>query len=101
VMMIASVGTLAIDHWYHPGQSTGGGLVFLYYLLFLAVDYAAAWLAFRLEPAEDRKLLIWLFLQRFCYRQLLYFVAVKATLAALRGAAVGWGTLQRKATVQT
>ncbi len=43
--------------------------------------------------------MVWLFLQRFFYRQLMYYVAIKSFLAVLKGQAVGWGTLERKATV--
>jgi len=60
-----------------------------------------ALLAFGLEPREDKSLLWWLYPQRFCYRQLMYYVAIKSTLAALRGVEVGWGKLERKATVTT
>ena len=41
----------------------------------------------------------WLVFQRFLYRQLIYYVAIKSTLTAIRGTIVGWGTLERKATV--
>ncbi len=54
---------------------------------------------FLLERREEWSLLIWLPLQRFWYRQLMYYVAVKSTLIAIRGQAVGWGKLERKATV--
>ena len=50
-------------------------------------------------PSEDLKLLIWLVFQRFLYRQLMYYVAIKSTLTAIRGTVVGWGKLERKATV--
>ena len=48
---------------------------------------------------EDWRLLIWLVFQRFLYRQLMYYVAIKSTLTAIRGTIVGWGKLERKATV--
>jgi len=44
-------------------------------------------------------LLAWLIPQRLVYRQLMYFVAIRSALAVLRGFEVGWGTLDRKATV--
>jgi len=75
--------------------------VLFYYALFVAVDYLAAILAFALERKENWWLLIWLFWQRFFYRQLMYYVAIKSTLTSLRGAWVGWGKLERKATVKT
>ncbi|MCY3021507.1 MAG: glycosyltransferase, partial [Planctomycetota bacterium] len=99
--LLLSMATWAFEARYHPGHMPSGSWnVLLYYLLFLAVDYLAGLLAFLLEPKEDKKLLVWLFFQRFCYRQLMYYVAIKATVAALRGTAVGWGKLERKATVQ-
>ncbi len=70
-----------------------------YYAVFIAVDGLAAVFGFLLERDEDWTLLIWLPLQRFWYRQLMYYVAVKSTLTAIRGSAVGWGKLERKATV--
>ena len=50
---------------------------------------------------KSRSLLLWMFWQRFFYRQLTYVVAIQSLLASLRGAAVGWTTIERKATVET
>ena len=44
-------------------------------------------------------LLPWLVLQRFGYRQLMYYIVIKAGLAALFGPLVGWNKLERKSTV--
>ncbi len=74
--------------------------VLFYYALFLAVDWSAACFAFALERKERWRLLWWLFLQRFCYRQVMYYVMVKSVTTAIRGAVVGWGKLERKATVE-
>jgi cellulose synthase/poly-beta-1,6-N-acetylglucosamine synthase-like glycosyltransferase len=74
--------------------------VLFYYALFLAVDWFAAAFAFVLEKRESWRLLWWLLLQRFCYRQVMYYVMVKSVAVAARGAVVGWGKLERKATVQ-
>ena len=81
-----------------PSASLSGILFF--YALFVLVDFAAAGLAFALEPDEDWSLLLWLYGQRFCYRQLMYYVAIKSMLAMLRGVEVGWGKLERKGTVR-
>jgi len=75
------------------------GQVMFYYALFLAVDWLAAAFAFLLEKREQWSLLRWLFLQRFCYRQVMYYVMVKSIMTALHGALVGWGKLERKASV--
>ena len=74
--------------------------VLFYYALFLAVDWSAACFAFLMERKERWRLLWWLFLQRFCYRQVMYYVMVKSVATAVNGAVVGWGKLERKATVE-
>ncbi len=74
--------------------------VLTFYAVFLLVDWLAAVIAFLMEPDEDR-LLTWLILlQRFAYRQIMYWVVVRSFAAALRGRVVGWGKLERKATVE-
>ena len=73
--------------------------VFAYYAVFLIVDWLAAVLAFLMEPEEDKQLTWLIFLQRFAYRQVMYWVVVQSFAAALSGRLVGWGKLDRKATV--
>ena len=46
-----------------------------------------------MEHKEQVTLLPWLVLQRFGYRQLMYYIVIKAVLAALLGPLVGWGKL--------
>ncbi len=75
------------------------GMLLGYWAAFSAVEIAGAYLAFRLDR-EDKKLLVWLLLQRFVYRQLMYYVIVKSLVFAVRGSLVGWGKLERKGTVQ-
>jgi cellulose synthase/poly-beta-1,6-N-acetylglucosamine synthase-like glycosyltransferase len=72
--------------------------VVAYWGLFATVDMIGALVAFQLDR-EDKKLLGWLLLQRFVYRQLMYYVVVKSIVAAFRGSQVGWGKLDRKGTV--
>ena len=75
-------------------QQTG-----FFYALFFGVELAGAFLAFRLDR-EKPTALVWLFWQRFVYRQLLYGVVWKAMWTALSGLRQGWGKLARKGTVQ-
>jgi hypothetical protein len=70
-----------------------------WYGIFIAVDWIAATIAFLMEPDEDRRLTWLVFLQRFVYRQVMYVVVLRSFAAALRGGLVGWGKLERKATV--
>lgn len=70
---------------------------FFYVLLFL-IEFIGAFIAFKFDK-EKLRLLWWLFLQRFVYRQLMYAVIWKSVSSAFTGRKQGWGKLQRKATV--
>jgi cellulose synthase/poly-beta-1,6-N-acetylglucosamine synthase-like glycosyltransferase/peptidoglycan/xylan/chitin deacetylase (PgdA/CDA1 family)/spore germination protein YaaH len=72
----------------------------IYYCIFMVVDLLAASVGFIMEKREDWSLLWWLMLQRFGYRQLMYYVVVRSIFAALRGPSVGWGKLERAGTVK-
>jgi peptidoglycan-N-acetylglucosamine deacetylase len=102
LLMAVSLLSAARDWWQHPAGFASEGLfsVLFYYALFVTVDFAAAVIAFLLERRENPALLVLLFWQRFFYRQLMYYVAIRALLASLRGGEVGWGHLERKATVR-
>ena len=67
----------------------------LYWLIFTAIDLLAATIAFALERKERWRLLWLLIPQRIGYRQLMYYVVLKAITQALRGPMVGWGKLAR------
>lgn len=74
--------------------------VLVFYAIFFVAELIGATVAFVLNKERVRAL-IWLFPQRFFYRQLMYAVVWKALWKALRGLPQGWGKLQRKGTVQT
>ncbi|HEY1962716.1 MAG TPA: glycosyltransferase [Rhizomicrobium sp.] len=71
----------------------------LYYGLFVILDMAAAGFGYLIEGSEQKRLLWSLPLQRFGYRQLMYYVVVRSIFTALKGAVVGWGKQERTATV--
>jgi len=73
--------------------------VVFFYSIFLFVDWLAAAVALLMEPEEDKKLSWLILLQRFAYRQVMYWVVVKSFFAALQGTARGWGKQERKGTV--
>jgi cellulose synthase/poly-beta-1,6-N-acetylglucosamine synthase-like glycosyltransferase len=73
--------------------------VLSYYAVFLLVDWLAAVIAFLMEGDEDKSLTWSIFVQRFAYRQVMYWVVVRSFAAALSGRLQGWGKLERKATV--
>ena len=66
------------------------------YLIFLLVDWLAAVVAFLMEPGEEKALTWLVLIQRFVFRQTMYWVVVRSVAAALRGHVVGWGKLERK-----
>ncbi|MCC7051948.1 MAG: glycosyltransferase [Gemmatimonadaceae bacterium] len=95
---VASIGLTWLEHGptfaWHTGMQLAG-----VYLVFLLMDWVAAVIAFMLEPGEERRLTWLILLQRFAYRQLMYWVVVKSFVAAAHGGLVGWGKLERKGTV--
>lgn len=71
----------------------------LFYFLFWAVEMAGAAVAVAIDR-DGWRLLPWLFLQRFFYRQLMYKVLWKALFKAVLGDRMGWGKLERRGTVR-
>jgi peptidoglycan-N-acetylglucosamine deacetylase len=98
VWSVLSVGVVYLQHGATYGSQSAQQLASMY-LLFLLMDWLAAVIAFLLEPGEERRLTWLILIQRFAYRQLMYWVVVKSFVAAARGGVVGWGTLERKGTV--
>jgi cellulose synthase/poly-beta-1,6-N-acetylglucosamine synthase-like glycosyltransferase/peptidoglycan/xylan/chitin deacetylase (PgdA/CDA1 family)/spore germination protein YaaH len=104
LMDVVMIGSIAWAMWQkhqQPAEYSTNGLENLiwFYFIFLAVDFLAVFIGFLLERKEDWKLIIWLLPQRFFYRQLMYYVVIKSTITAIKGSVVGWGKLERKATV--
>jgi len=69
-----------------------------YWAAFIFLDLSAGALGMALERRAPWGDLIWLPVQRFGYRQLMYYVVVKSVVTAIRGYRVGWGKLERRAT---
>ena len=84
-------------------QDTGSfRLIVTYWLTFQTFDLVAAAIALRLDGApRSWPLLPLVVLQRFCYRQLLYVVAIRSIVAAIKGRIVGWGKLARSGRVSS
>ena len=74
--------------------------VALFWILFAAIDLTAGLIAFALERRENWRLMLWLIPQRFGYRQVMYYVVIKAVVQALRGPRVGWSSIARSGKVQ-
>src|SRR5260370_19092031 len=69
------------------------------YAFFFVVELIGSLVAFKLDR-EDNRVLVWLFWQRFLYRQLMYGVLLKSIKTAISGIRAGWGKLDRKGTVE-
>ncbi|WP_372780925.1 glycosyltransferase [Phenylobacterium sp.] len=90
----------AIYAWaFHPVEWSPDDLSrpLFFWAAFIFLDLSAGALGMALERRAPWADLVWLPVQRFGYRQLMYYVVVKSIDAALHGARVGWGKLERRA----
>ncbi|MBB4617774.1 glycosyltransferase [Sphingomonas abaci] len=72
----------------------------VYWLAFTTIDILCGWIAYRLEPRERHYPAHLLVAQRFVYRQLMYWVVLKAIGSAVGGFGIGWGKLERTGRVE-
>jgi cellulose synthase/poly-beta-1,6-N-acetylglucosamine synthase-like glycosyltransferase/spore germination protein YaaH/peptidoglycan/xylan/chitin deacetylase (PgdA/CDA1 family) len=91
-------GELTGDWQPLPQATTSLLLIAFMYAFFFVVELIGSLIAFRLDR-ENPKVLVWLFWQRFLYRQLMYAVLIKSLKTAVSGMRAGWGKLDRKGTV--
>jgi len=99
IVNIVSTITSIHDHGY---TAVKGDLqhIAIFWLLFAAIDLTAGLIAMALERRENWSLMAWLIPQRFGYRQIMYYVVIKAFIQALRGPRVGWSTVARSGKVR-
>jgi cellulose synthase/poly-beta-1,6-N-acetylglucosamine synthase-like glycosyltransferase len=99
--VVTALITAIIEHIYHPVEWSSDNLFtsLLYWAAFVLMDLSAGALGMALEKRAPWKELLWLPIQRFGYRQLMYYVVVKSIATAVRGSRVGWGKLERRASV--
>jgi cellulose synthase/poly-beta-1,6-N-acetylglucosamine synthase-like glycosyltransferase len=102
LLLVWQLSSQWIAYLQHGPEFSNGDLVTvgIYYLVFVAVDLLAATFGFLAERKENWALLWWLPLQRFGYRQLMYYVVVRSISTAIGGRFVGWGKLERTGTVK-
>jgi cellulose synthase/poly-beta-1,6-N-acetylglucosamine synthase-like glycosyltransferase/peptidoglycan/xylan/chitin deacetylase (PgdA/CDA1 family)/spore germination protein YaaH len=86
---IAMIAALIAGNW---------RVVLVYYFAFFLLELLTGALAYALEGTAAWDLTL-LFFQRIYYRQLMLYVLGKSLIFALRGRLVGWGKLERKASV--
>ncbi|HYS53748.1 MAG TPA: glycosyltransferase [Thermoanaerobaculia bacterium] len=92
-------GTLTSDWQPLPQALASLYVIGFMYAFFFVVELIGSAVAFKLDR-EDGRVLIWLFWQRFLYRQLMYAVLLKSLKTAVSGIRTGWGKLDRKGTVE-
>jgi peptidoglycan-N-acetylglucosamine deacetylase len=92
-------GHLTQDWQPLPQAMTSLYVIGFMYAFFFVIELIGALVAYKLDR-EDPKVLVWLFWQRFLYRQLMYAVLLKSLKTALSGIRAGWGKLERKGTVE-
>jgi peptidoglycan/xylan/chitin deacetylase (PgdA/CDA1 family)/spore germination protein YaaH/GT2 family glycosyltransferase len=98
--VVASMGGALINRLMHPVEWSSDSLTqgLLYWGVFILVDLSAAALGMALERRAPWKDLLWIPIQRFGYRQFMYYVVIKSVVTAIRGPRVGWNKLERRAT---
>ncbi len=84
-----------------PYDAEAAAQIVLAYLALPLLDVLIAVLAFQLEPREQRRLIALVPLQRFFYRQLLYYSALRALRRAFTGRIEGWEKLTRLSSVSS
>ncbi len=100
-LLLSIVGT-AVRVSQHGWAQTSGDVsqMGLYWLCFTAVDVACGWVAYRLDGNRARYPAHLLVAQRLVYRQIMYWVVLRAIASAVGGFVVGWGKLERSGSVQ-
>ncbi len=100
-LILSIVGT-AVRVAQHGWAQTSGdvGQMGLYWLCFTAIDVACGWVAYRLDGNKARYPAHLLVAQRLVYRQIMYWVVLRAIASAIGGFVVGWGKLERSGRVE-
>jgi len=75
------------------------GTMAAFWIVFTAIDVLCGWIAFRLERRVKGYPALLLVAQRFIYRQIMYWVVLRAVAAAIHGPKVEWGKLERSGSV--
>lgn len=100
ILSLLGTGLRVFEHGW--AQTRGDvGHMGLYWLAFTSIDVLCGWVAYRLDGKRARYPAHLLIAQRIVYRQIMYWVVVRAITSAIRGWMVGWGKLERSGRVST
>ena len=73
----------------------------LFYLMYYVVDCVISMMAYKFDNQKfTLKVAVYLFIQRFVYRQLLFVVLYRAYRRAIKGELISWGVLKRTGNVK-
>ena len=99
-LLLSIAGTILRVQQHGWAQTSGDvATMALYWLVFTGIDIACGWMAYRLDGNKVRYPAHLLVAQRFVYRQIMYWVVVRAIASAIGGWVVGWGKLERSGRV--
>lgn len=99
-LVVSIVGTVVRVQQHGWAQTSGDvGTMAIYWLCFTAIDVLCGWIAYRLDGHRVRYPAHLLVAQRFVYRQIMYWVVIRAIASAIGGWVVGWGKLERSGRV--
>jgi len=98
--IVSSLAWAFYGHYFHPVEWSPDDTLrsLFYWAAFIFLDLSAGALGMALERRAPWGDLVWLPVQRFGYRQLMYWVVVRSVATAIGGYRVGWGKLERRAT---
>ncbi|MBJ6120912.1 glycosyltransferase [Sphingomonas mollis] len=100
-LLLSIVGTTLRITQHGWAQTSGDvGRMGIYWLAFTAIDVACGWVAYHLDGHKARYPAHLLVAQRLVYRQIMYWVVLRAISSAIGGWIVGWGKLERTGSVQ-
>ncbi len=97
-LLVAAVASDALAYAHHGGTPLSGGTIQIlaYWGVFQVLELAFAAVALWLHGEKGNwSLLPLTFLQRFTYRQLLFWISLRALFAALCGRFTAWGRAKR------
>ena len=99
--LVLSIFSTILRVTQHGWAQTSGdvGTMGLYWLAFTVVDVICGWIAYRLDGHGKRLPAVLMIAQRIVYRQLMYWVVLRAISSAIGGWSVGWGKLERSGRV--
>jgi hypothetical protein len=101
-LVLSIIGTVLRVQAHGWAQTRGDvGLMAAYWIAFVTIDVICGWVAYRLDDHKVRYPAHLLVAQRLVYRQIMYWVVLRAIASAIGGWVVGWGKLERTGRVSS